>query len=211
VLLFALQRLQLEQWGLSPCLDGRVRMSPQEMPIRESDIKDLLCWPVTIGSKELTLYNERKLHAASPFTGKGTMTVLAAPTTAGPEYTTAGNKPERFSIKIYWPEEALQSERELLDNAWKAAGNDTDITNHLPIVVSQQDYAYTTGAVRRALGLGDSEAGHPPSRVLRAVVFADLEPITQLTGKDFVRAWLQCVRCERHDFFFHYVPLFLNQ
>jgi len=83
VLLFALQRLQLEQWGLSPSLDGRVRMSPQEMPNRESDIKDLLCWPVTIGSKELTLHNERKPHTASPFTGKGTMTVLAHPRRLG--------------------------------------------------------------------------------------------------------------------------------
>jgi hypothetical protein len=199
VLLFAFQRLRLDQWGLNPRLDDRVRIAHRTRPNRTREkysgkIKDLQRWTVTIDSRKFTLLNDRVLYSTFSLTGRGTLMVLAEPTKS--ELAEAEIAPEFFVVKIYWPEEVRKSEQEIIHRARQAANGDTDITDHLPIVTAQEDYEYKTGAVRRALGLRDNKAGYPRSRVLRVVVFPYLVPITSLAGKDFIRAWLQCVRCE---------------
>ena len=98
-----------------------------------------------------------------------------------------------LALKIYWPEEERPDEAKTISQAI-AKRADPDIYNHLPTVYATQDFACRTGAVREALQV-QNEAGSQ-SRVLRVTVFTFLVPITSLSKHEFIRAWLDCVRCE---------------
>ena len=54
-----------------------------------------------------------------------------------------------------------------------------------------------TDCIRTGLGLDmkGTGLGSGPSK-LRIIIFQRLEGILSLKGTDFVRAWLECVRCE---------------
>lgn len=188
VLLFALQRLKLEQWGLNPSCDERVgRAHAGTLPLdTEGRAKKLDLLSLSVGGKEFQL-TQRVYHSTLGIIGRGTVTVAAQ--------LTCGPLGQRYAVKLSWPEETRPNEAHVLQAAMDSARGDTDITNHIPTVFAMQDFPYRTGTVRKALGIPASGQGHPDSRVLRVIVFPYLKPITASTQK-FFHSWLECVRCK---------------
>ena len=186
VLLYALQRLNIEQWGLNPSLDDRVRRAHFGTFDRNYAGKIVVpkSMPVTIDGKEFELTGE-VYHSTLSVIGRGTLTVGA---------TFGGPRDKSYAVKISWPEESRPNEVKILQAAMESAQGDTDITNHIPRVFATQDFPYHTGTVRKALGIPAWEDGHPSSRLLRVIVFPRLRPITSLKRR-FVYSWLECVRC----------------
>jgi len=191
VLLYAFQRLRLEQFGLNPRLDDQVRHTHSYPDPNNNGPAE---WPVTIGTQELQ-FKSPAIYSKLLWKGGATVVVKAQDPITSQEY----------AVKIYWPEENRPHEASIISEARGAAGNQLDITNHLPQVISTEDFPYNTGSIRRMVGLTPWEAGqegHRQSQVLRVIVFGILQPITALEGDAFVRAWLQCVRCERFQIIF---------
>jgi hypothetical protein len=93
-------------------------------------------------------------------------------------------------VKIYWPNKLRVNEVDIINRA-KQSGDNLD--DHLPNVVAWQDDGYCTDTIRAELGI---ESVDRPGRVLRLLVFERLDEITTLEGEAFVKAWLQCVKCE---------------
>ena len=185
--LLALQRLDLLGWGLNPTLDARVYLAhrglldPNDEQGRTSEPKEL---KITINGRPVTLGLET-LHSTLTMTGRGTVIVEGVTGYAG--------RSQKLAVKMYWPEAHRREEHMFIYDARAAGRGDPDITNHLPTVFASQDFG-TTSPIRLAVGLRE---GNP--RVLRVIAFAYLEPITELTKHEFVRAWLDCVRCGCHQ------------
>ncbi|KAH7881687.1 hypothetical protein F5I97DRAFT_1963449 [Phlebopus sp. FC_14] len=78
--------------------------------------------------------------------------------------------------KVFWAEESHTSEPNILKKVYEVAEKNDDDTS--------------TALIRKRLGLNVNG-----SRVLYVIVFRKLEPITALTGDDFLRAWWDTVRC----------------
>jgi hypothetical protein len=182
VLLYALQRLKLEEWGLNPSLDDRVFQMHEGAVYSDNDgIYQKASWSAVLGGKMFDIYGQNTLYSALTMVGRGTVTV---------ECRSCDKPDTRFAMKIYWPEKPRRNESEIISDARKAGGEDSSITEHLPVVIQSTDSSYPTDLVRTVLGL---EAGK--GRVLRVIIFAWLEPITTLSGHHFVRAWLECILC----------------
>ena len=183
VLLYALQRFTLAEWGLNPDLDGRVRGAHGAGLVNNAEGRR--CepgdWMTVIGRHPVTL-GRNKLHCGLAMTGRGTFVV------EGFGDDDAGQR-RRLAVKMYWPEAHRPQEHMFIRDARAAAKGESDVINHLPTVFASQE-SHDTSYIRRALGL---EPGNP--RLLRSIVFAYLDPITELSKEEFVRAWLECVRC----------------
>lgn len=80
------------------------------------------------------------------------------------------------------------SEPRIMEQATKHAEDD-DITGDLPDLVCSFELLHATKTIRDELESPDS------ARNIRAVVFLRPGPITSLQGKDFVLAWVDCVKC----------------
>jgi len=187
VLLYALQRLTLEQWGLNPSLDERVRRAHFGTFDRglAGDIVEPNSTLTTKDGKKFELTRE-VFHSNLGIIGRGTVTVRAK--------IKGGPTDKTYAVKISWPEESRLNEAEILNAAMEKAGGDPDITNHIPKVFVTQDFPICMGTVRTALGIPARKEGHPDSRVLRVIVFPYLRPITSFKRR-FLRSWLECVRC----------------
>jgi len=181
VLLLALQRLDLTGWGLAPTLDARVSRAHRGLldSDEEGRAREPIEWEIELDVKQLTL-GRTKLHS-DLMTGRGTVIVNGITNFTGQN--------QKLAVKIYWSEVHRTKESEFIALARAFARGDPDITNHLPTVFASQDFR-NTSRIRRAVGLG---VGNP--RVLRVIAFTYLEPITKLPKHEFVRAWLECVRC----------------
>jgi hypothetical protein len=186
VLLFALQRFTLTDWGLNPDLDGRVKHA-HEVGLanneqgRADEPKD---WMISASKIPITL-GRKKLHSTFTMTGRGTLTVEGFATVAGQR--------RKSAVKIYWPEMHRSEEHMFIHDARMAAQGDSDIINHLPTILTYYD-SCNTSYIRNSL---DLEPGKP--RLLRFIAFAYLDPITSLSKAEFVRAWLECVLCRCHQ------------
>ncbi|KAH7891032.1 hypothetical protein F5I97DRAFT_122476 [Phlebopus sp. FC_14] len=78
--------------------------------------------------------------------------------------------------KVFWVEESHTSEPNILKKVYEVAEKNDDDTS--------------TALIRKRLGLNVNG-----SRVLYVIIFRKLEPITALTGVEFLRAWWDTVRC----------------
>jgi hypothetical protein len=182
VLLLALQRLDLARWGLNPGLDARVRRAHQGLLVpnnEEGRTREPNEWKINMNGVPVML-NREKWHSTLTMTGRGT--VIAA----------GRNDGQLLAVKMYWPEAHRPKEHMLIHDARVAGRGDSDIINHLPTVFAWQDFE-DTSPIRYAVGL---EAGKP--RRLRVIALQYLDPITTLSKEEFVRAWLDCVRCRCH-------------
>lgn len=86
------------------------------------------------------------------------------------------------------------SEPRIIEQATKHAEDD-DITGDLPDLVCSLELLHASKTIRDELESPDS------ARNIRAVVFLRPGPITSLQGKDFVLAWVDCVKCMLVFFF----------
>ncbi|KAH7891062.1 hypothetical protein F5I97DRAFT_1964446 [Phlebopus sp. FC_14] len=181
VLLFAMQRFQDCHRGLNPSIDPKFEacsrsptMTFHDQQGKETDI-------------ELELSSdERRTHFG--LNGRATNVFPATSETLSSEGP--------LIARVFWAEESRKSEPDILQKVYEIAGNNNvkgrdDVEGHVPAMVCYQKYLHTsTALIRKRLGLNVNGF-----RVLYVIVFRKLEPITALTGDDFLRAWWDTVRC----------------
>lgn len=180
VLLLAFQRSTIDNWGYNLDLDS-INV-PIDVPTANQ--------PTTLRmSNGVKTSSGTRLYANRwGLTGRCTRVVRAyiLPTSSDTSKDLANTKAVE---KIYWPNLKRLNEEDIIARAQ----TEDDVREHLPRVFGSYD-GYSTAAIRQELGIMDTAKA--PFRRLRVLVFEHLEPITKLQGQAFVRAWLQCVRCE---------------
>jgi hypothetical protein len=104
------------------------------------------------------------------------------------------NDTDELVAKMYWPEESRQSEPDILEEVYKIADRELEeVDGHVPEMVWFHKFEETsTTNIRRALGIDGADGS---SRVFYLIVFRKLRPITELSGKEFLRAWWHVVLC----------------
>ncbi|KAH7909633.1 hypothetical protein BJ138DRAFT_206512 [Hygrophoropsis aurantiaca] len=129
---------------------------------------------------------------------------------------------DKYVVKIFWSEESRENEPELIKKAHAIAQTEPDVIGHLPEPVWWSKFPDTsTASIRQALDLHNSNDQHDGenegetddngedndetedrgknlvcgSRVLWAIVFRKLQPITQLGPTAMLKGWWQIVKC----------------
>ncbi|KAG2052932.1 hypothetical protein BDR06DRAFT_491012 [Suillus hirtellus] len=199
VLLFIMQRMGYEQWGLNrvfepePGFSGKVMVEDAQIDL-DLDVK----------SKERVTHFGIRGRATTVFPVKS-----EALSDRQRDACFLNDSPELVA-KLYWPEETRQSEPDILKEVYKIAQRDPDVRGHVPELVWFHKFEETsTSKIRVALGLKDAERAEQGSRVLYIIVFRKLIPITTLSGEEFIAAWWQVVKCKFFPFscsssFIHY-------
>ncbi|KAG2346936.1 hypothetical protein BDR05DRAFT_759322 [Suillus weaverae] len=186
VLLFIMQRMRYEQWGFNPVFEpepgfsGKVMVKDTQIDL-ELDVKS----------------DERMTHFG--IRGRAT-TVFPVKSKAlsSLRRDSLSNESPELVTKLYWPEETHQSEPDILNEVYKIAQTDPDMRGHVPELVWFHKFEGTsTSKIRIALGLKDAKQAKQGSRALYIIVFRKLIPITTLSGKEFLAAWWQIVKCTR--------------
>ncbi|KAG1767569.1 hypothetical protein EDD22DRAFT_296377 [Suillus occidentalis] len=187
VLLLIMQRMGYEQWGLNrvfepePGFSGKVMIEDTQIDL-ELDVRS---------DERITHFGIRgRATTVFPVTSKALSGLQRDPRFL--------NESPELVAKLYWPEETRQSEPDLLKEVYKIAQTDPDVQGHVPELVWFHKFEETsTSKIRVALGLKDAEQAEQGSRVLYIIVFRKLIPITTLSGKEFLAAWWQIVKCHR--------------
>ena len=140
-----------------------------------------------VGSKTVNLKLSQILHSGCTLFGRASK-IFVASSDANPHLV----------AKISRPETSRENEAHIIDNTRGRAGGDGHSLEHLPTVIcSAYIEGSDTGRIRTGLGLDITGTGSGSGpRKLRIIIFQRLEGILSLKGTDFVRAWLECVRCE---------------
>lgn len=200
VLLLALDRFEVEDWGLNPLVDpGGVErqyhgtLSPNANLSITLDVPTHSLSTVTIGSETVKVkVDETFIHRPYVFLGRGTQVYPVS----------VVGHPELHAIaKISWIEDVRDSEVEVLAKAWEVAREvareDATVRGHIPEVIAFRDYPqFATGKIRKSLEIvPETGSRRTTSRVLRVTIFLRLDPLTSLVGEAFLRAFFDCFQC----------------
>ncbi|KAG1730180.1 hypothetical protein EDB19DRAFT_2027536 [Suillus lakei] len=182
-----MQRMRYDQWGLNPVFEpapgflGEVMVEDMQIDL-ELDLKSDEC---------ITHFGIRG-RATTVFPGKSK---ALSGLRRDPRFL---NGSPKLVGQLYWPEMTRQSEPDILDEVYKIAQTDPDVRGHVPELVWFYKFEGTsTSRIRIALGLKDAEQAKQGSRVLYILVFRKLIPLATLSGKEFLAAWWQIVKCHR--------------
>ncbi|KAG2132299.1 uncharacterized protein EDB93DRAFT_1309956 [Suillus bovinus] len=197
VLLFIMQRMGYKQWGLHPLFEpepgyeGEIIVECEDSTYKgdkeSKDKKKRIDLTLDLKSDKRATHFGLRGRATTVFP------VRSKALSALPRPSHSLNESTEFVAKLFWPEEARQSEPEILEEVYKIATQDPDVLGHVPDMVWFHKFEDTsTATIRRALGIDD--AG---SRVLYIIVFRKLDPITMLSGEEFLVAWWEVVKCHR--------------
>ncbi|KAI6000147.1 hypothetical protein F5J12DRAFT_928595 [Pisolithus orientalis] len=176
VLLYALQRFNLEDWGRNTAFKPHLKGDHVES------------YTVEVEGKTLKLVDQWDPRYGLAGRGTGVMDVTCeALKQENPAETVDG-----MVAKIYWAEEKRIAEKDILDRVTEAGTRDKDVRGHVPILLLSKRFLDSTSAIRKALDLEHPEKG---SRSLVLLVFKKLWPITDLEDNELVDAWRQCILC----------------
>ncbi|KAG2083002.1 hypothetical protein BD769DRAFT_1682918 [Suillus cothurnatus] len=182
VLLYALQRFKLEDWGrnkdfLPVQLEGK---QCHELKIKDTELGevDLLLH---------TSHNDRVTHYG--LKGRATNVIPVTSEALAKKYTYIQ---DGMVAKIFWGEASRISEPKIMDRVKEIAKVHPTVQGHIPELLWHHTFTYPTSAVREALGVPEPTVG---SRVLYILVFRKLHSITKLHGKEFFDVWRQCILC----------------
>jgi len=104
-------------------------------------------------------------------------------------------------LKVSWPEASRLEEWKIIKHAETLSEDDKLIGVHIPEVKYARDFGhYSTHHIRDFLGL--QQGGSPGTLTLRLIVMNCLGPIYDLDGKQFWKAFWECVACMRFTFCF---------
>ncbi|KAI0055907.1 hypothetical protein BV25DRAFT_1921449 [Artomyces pyxidatus] len=200
VLLLAMQRFSSEDWGVNPTLGGA-----HPDPIEPGSA--LPAGPVALANNDgqvITLQLIEDILLRVRLRGRATRVIRALSPSPHP-FTMVSLEGRPLVVKLSSPEEQRESEVKVLQAAQKAAMANADIDGHIPEVIFACDLGYSTGTIRDELGelWLAPDAAVPaclrtifrPARLLRLIVFEELEPIVSRSGRDFLTAWVECVKC----------------
>ena len=99
-------------------------------------------------------------------------------------------------LKVSWPEASRLEEWKIIKHAEALGKDDKLVRGHIPEVKYARDFGhYSTHHIRDFLGL--RQDGPPGTRNLRLAVMNRLHPIYDLDGKEFWKAFWECVACMR--------------
>lgn len=106
--------------------------------------------------------------------------------------------------KVYWPEEDRINEVMAITRA-RTVLRETEpaLEKHLPTIICWIDINYTTGSIRKALGIPSD--GRTASRVLRILIALRLErldgpSLVMKDAKRFFKGWKECFQCKCSSF-----------
>ena len=120
----------------------------------------------------------------------------------------AAYQPKPLVFKLAWPEDTCISEFDVLKEAARRADNDERITNHIPNYRDCQvhNFKYNTKHIRDIL---EVKWHTPPTagRVFRGFTEPLLDPITKKSGREFLVAFLQIIRCESSVFIIFFMTI----
>ncbi|KAF9245420.1 hypothetical protein BU15DRAFT_71172 [Melanogaster broomeanus] len=176
VLLYALQRFELEEWGRNTAFKPSLKGNDNESHTVEVD------------GKELTLDNE----------GRATRFGLGGRGTAIMDVVCEKLKREKpaqaieggMVAKIYWAEEARVSEKDILKCVKEVAEQNEAVRGHVPILLLSKNFTgLSTSTIRKSLGPKD------PTKGSRTLFLQKLSPIKELQNYELWDAWRQCVLC----------------
>ncbi|KAF9236764.1 hypothetical protein BU15DRAFT_76590 [Melanogaster broomeanus] len=181
VLLYALQRFKWDDWGRNTCFE----------PHHEGD--EITHYTVKVDGKELMLRSNSQ-EAVTQFGLKGPGTAVMDCRDSELEQ---GKGKERETgcdkvVKIFWGEEARDTEEQILKRVKEAAEKDEAIRGHVPTLLWSTKFPFSTSTIRKALGFEDHARG---SCALFLLEFTKLSPIKELGPDEFFQAWRQCVLC----------------
>ncbi|KAG1805973.1 uncharacterized protein BJ212DRAFT_1437720, partial [Suillus subaureus] len=182
VLLYALQRFGLEDWGRNKDF---LPVQVEGKQCHEFNIKD-----VELGEVDLLLHtshDERVTHYG--LQGRATNVVPVTSKALAKKYD---NLPDGMVAKIFWGEVDRTSEPEILKRVEEIAKAHDTVKNHIPKLLWHHTFTNPTSAIREALGVPEPTKG---SRVLYVLVFPKLLPITELYNKELFDVWCQCILC----------------
>jgi hypothetical protein len=202
VLLLALQRMPYAGWGYNRLFepgDG----SSSEVRVPDENIGEVDLTFKFKSDKRVTHFGLRgRATTVFPVKSKALSALMPTLPHHNPHNTTS-----ELVAKLYWPEEERESEAEILQKVYEIAEKDTEgkVKYHVPEMVWSHKFEETSTAnIRTALGLKDAERG---KRVLYIIVFKKLDPITGLSGDEFLSAWWQIIRCKCSFIFASDCPL----
>ncbi|CAE6541296.1 unnamed protein product [Rhizoctonia solani] len=185
VLLLAMQRFDLSDWGFNEKLDPAISLRhssatpPTPQPIELEFDGENQKFKVDF---EFPFGEDRLLHEVFSLKGKSTTVFKVT--------SDLKNNESGLVAKLYWPNQDRPNEADII----KHAHEDADLANHLPCIFGSRDLdPIGTRRIREELGIA-ARSPRPP-RLLRIAIFEELLPITILTGDNLVFAWLECIRC----------------
>ncbi|KAG1772855.1 hypothetical protein EV702DRAFT_1201316 [Suillus placidus] len=190
VLLLAIQRMPYAEWGYNrvfepePGSSGEVRIPDED--IGEVDLT------FDLKSDKRTTHFGLRGRATTVFPVKSEKLSALVPTLP---HHNPHNPTNELVAKLYWPEEERESEPVMLQKVYEIAKKDEEgkVKHHVPEMVWFHKFEDTsTAKIRKTLGLKDAERGR---RVLYIIVFRKLDPITDLSDKQFLTAWWHIVVC----------------
>ena len=191
VLLFAMQRLRLEDWGFIEKYDLGAIAALQESEPREQ--------PSPVKVDRFYIDTAHSIHRSLSLKGRGTY-VVSAHHARPPD----GQSPE-FVAKFSGADCSRLPEQELVQRGIdRAAGNEA-ITKHMPHIAHSFEFPeWTTRAVRAALDIPpkgrlrpDGSEGAEVYRMLPVTIVERMKPLSSLPNKHFIRGWFQVVRGRR--------------
>ncbi|KAG2032563.1 hypothetical protein BDR03DRAFT_1094849 [Suillus americanus] len=182
VLLYALQRFKLEDWGRNKDF---LPVQVEEKQCYEFKIKD-----AELGEVDLLLHtshDERVTHYG--LQGRATNVIPVTSEALAKKYP---HIQDGMVAKIFWGEAGRTSEPKILDKVNEIAKVHPTVQGHIPELLWHHTFTSPTSAIREALGVPEPTMG---SRVLYILVFRKLHPITKLHGKELFDVWRQCILC----------------
>ncbi|KAG1774541.1 hypothetical protein EV702DRAFT_1032067 [Suillus placidus] len=186
VLLLAMQRMPYAEWGYHTLREletpGDIRVEDEK--IGEVDLK------FNLKSNKRTTHFGLRGRATIVFPVESKKLSDLVPNLP---HHNPHNATKELVAKLYWPEEARESEPDILKKVYNIAETDERVKYHVPEMVWFHKFEDTsTAKIRSALGFEDPKLGR---RVFYIIVFRKLEPITDLNNKPFLAAWWHAVVC----------------
>ncbi|KAG2068458.1 hypothetical protein BDR04DRAFT_1079342 [Suillus decipiens] len=182
VLLYALQRFKIQDWGRSKDI---LPIEVEGKQCHEFKIKD-----EKLGEVDLLLHtshDDRVTHYG--LQGRATNVVPVTSKALAQKY---GNFQDGMVAKIFWGEASRTSEPEILKKVEEIARVHHTVRGHIPELLWHHVFTNPTSTIREALGVLEPTKG---SRVLYILVFPKLHSITILDGKVLFDVWRQCILC----------------
>ncbi|KAG2356842.1 hypothetical protein BDR07DRAFT_1422043 [Suillus spraguei] len=182
VLLFALQRFELEDWGRNKDF---LPIQVEGKQCHEFRIKD-----EELGEVDLLLHtshDERVTHYG--LQGRATNVIPVTSEVLTKKY---GNFQDGMVAKIFWGEASRTSEPAILEKVKEIAKVHNSVKGHIPELLWHHTFMNPTSTIREALGIPEPTKG---SRVLYILVFRKFHPITKLHDKELFDVWYQCILC----------------
>ncbi|KAI0657861.1 hypothetical protein C8Q70DRAFT_245141 [Cubamyces menziesii] len=193
VLLFAMQRLRLKDWGFIEKYDlGAIAALGETEPRKP---------PSPVKVDQFYIDTAVSIHRSLSLKGRGTYVVRARH--ARPPH---GQSPH-FVAKFSWADCSRLPERELVQRGIdRAAGNEA-VTKHMPYIAHSFELREcTTRTVRAALGIPpkhrlrpDKSEGAEVYRILRVTIVEWMEHLSTLSNERFLRGWFQALIAHYHN------------